>query len=84
MKIKAKELRQMKENQLKEKLTEVRKELMKLNSQIAVGTVPESPGKVKQVKKTIARILTIINEKKREVPAATKESSKQKEETKKQ
>ena len=34
---------------------------MKINSQIAIGTVPKSPGKVNVMKKTIAKILTIKN-----------------------
>lgn len=56
--IKKSELKQMKEPQLKEKLIELKKEMMKINSQRAVGTVPENPGRVKEVRKTIARILT--------------------------
>lgn len=59
---KAKLLRGISKEQLNEKLKELRKELLKMNSQIAVGTAPESPGKVKQVKKEIARIITVMNE----------------------
>lgn len=59
---KAKLLRGTSKEQLNEKLKELRKELLKMNSQIAVGTAPESPGKVKQVKKEIARIITVMNE----------------------
>lgn len=59
---KAKALRGMTREQSMEKLKEMRKELLKMNSQIAVGTAPESPGKVKQVKKQIARIITVMNE----------------------
>lgn len=59
---KAKALRGLGKEQMSEKLKELRKELLKMNSQIAVGTAPESPGKVKQVKKEIARILTVLNE----------------------
>ena len=36
---------------------------MKVYSQIAIGTVPKSPSKVREMKKTIAKILTIKNEK---------------------
>ncbi len=78
MKIKAKDIRQMSREQIAGKMLEVRKELMRLNSQIAVGTIPEKPGRVKQVKKTIARMLTIINEKQRQPSqkAAGKEGKK--------
>jgi large subunit ribosomal protein L29 len=66
MKIKNNELRKMSEKQLDEKLIELRKELIKINAQVSTGTVPENPGNVKNVKKTIARIFTIKTEKKKE------------------
>ncbi|MBS3114599.1 50S ribosomal protein L29 [Candidatus Woesearchaeota archaeon] len=61
--MKVKELRLMNELDLNNKSNELKKELMKLNSQIAIGTVPKSPGKVKEIKRTIAKILSINNEK---------------------
>lgn len=61
--MKAKELRVMNEFDTENKLAELKKELMKINSQIAIGTVPKSPGKVKEFKRTIAKILTIKREK---------------------
>lgn len=64
--MKAKELRIMNDLDLEYKLTELKKELMKINSQIAIGTVPKSPGKVKEAKRTIAKILTIKKEKSKE------------------
>ena len=57
--MKAKELKLMNEPELSSKLIELKKELMKLNSQIATGTVPKNPGKVMEIKRTIARILTV-------------------------
>jgi len=78
---KVKEIRQMSKEQLIERIAELRKDLLKLNAQIAIGTIPESPGKVKQIKKTIARMLTILNEKN---TLERKEETKPKEETKKQ
>ncbi|HZX45313.1 MAG TPA: 50S ribosomal protein L29 [Candidatus Nanoarchaeia archaeon] len=61
--MKAKEIRSLSKEDCKAKLLELRKELMRLNGQIASGTTPKSPGQVKQIKKNIARILTIMNEK---------------------
>ena len=61
--MKAKEIRSMGKEDLKAKLEELKKELMKVNTQISTGTTPKSPGQVKQIKKNIARILTIIHEK---------------------
>ena len=61
--MRAKELNAMAEKGLKEKLNELRMELIKLNAQVAVGTNPKSPGQVKQIKKNIAKILTVLKNK---------------------
>ena len=57
--MKAKELKVMNELDLENKIIELKKELMKVNSQIATGTIPKSPGKIREMKRTIAKILTI-------------------------
>ena len=61
---KAKEFKGMNVEQLNAKLDELRMELIKHNAQIATGTIPKSPGLIRQTKKNIARIITIINMKK--------------------
>ncbi len=61
--MKIKDLRSMSAADLNEKLKELKIELMKNNAQVATGTTPKSPGQIKQIKKNIARINTIINEK---------------------
>ncbi len=61
--MKIKEIRSMNKEDLEAKLEELKKELIKLNAQISTGTTPKSPGQVKQIKKNIAKILTILNEK---------------------
>ncbi len=61
--MKAKELRIMNELDLESKITELKKELMKANSQIATGTAPKSSGRISQAKRTIAKILTIKRQK---------------------
>ena len=66
MKLKNNELVKLGEKELDGKYKELRKELIKVNAQIASGTVPENPGNVKNIKKNIARILTVINMKKKE------------------
>ena len=53
----------MNEHDLENRIAELKKELMKIKSQIALGTVPKNPSKVKEVKRTIAKILTIRHEK---------------------
>lgn len=69
--MKIKEIRSMNKEDLNAKMEELRKELIKANAQIATGTTPKSPGQVKQIKKNIARILTIIHEKNSEVDTKT-------------
>ena len=69
--MKTKDLVSMSKEELNSKLIELKKELIKHNAQIATGTTPKSPGQVKEIKKTIAKILTIANEK-TEAKAETK------------
>ena len=44
------------------KLAEAKLELLKLRAQIAQGTTLKSPGQVKQLRKIIARILSVKDE----------------------
>mgnify|MGYP003976126699 CR=1 FL=1 len=57
--IRKNELVQMDEKSLDGKLVELKKELIKINAQVAIGTVPENPGKIKEIRRTIARINTL-------------------------
>jgi large subunit ribosomal protein L29 len=57
--IRKQELKQMKIAEVKKKLLELKKELVKINIQIALGTLPENPGRVKEIKKTIAKLTAI-------------------------
>ncbi len=61
--MKIKELRGMGDADLKQKIQELHKELMKDNAQVATGTIPKNPGKLRLAKKTIARIRTILAQK---------------------
>ena len=54
-----KDLNKLKEDALAGRISELNKELMKLRSQVASGTVPKNPGRIRVIKKTIARIHTI-------------------------
>ena len=60
--MKIKDLRTMGKQELEEKVLELKKELIKLNAQIATGTNPKSPRQPRKIKKTVARILTIKEE----------------------
>lgn len=59
--MKIKEIRDMDKASLSEKLTELKKELVKVNAQVAIGTALKNPGQVRVIKKTLARILTLSN-----------------------
>lgn len=56
-----KELKNIPKEELKNKLAEQQKELMKENAQVAIGTAPKNPGKISNIKKTIAKIKSILD-----------------------
>lgn len=58
---KAKELRKVSTPDLEKKIGELKKELFNLRFQLAVGQL-ENTARIGQVKKTIARMKTIIGE----------------------
>ncbi|MBU2100079.1 50S ribosomal protein L29 [Candidatus Micrarchaeota archaeon] len=60
---KAKELRELSLEELEEKVTLMKNELAKEKTQISSGTRAENPGKIKKIRREIARTLTIINQK---------------------
>ena len=45
------------------RLNELRLELAKERGQIAIGGTPSNPGRVKEIRKTIAKLLTELNKK---------------------
>ena len=57
------EIQGMNDLEIDERLTQLRKDLMKINGVLASGGIPEEVGKVREIKRTIARIKTIINQK---------------------
>ena len=59
--MKRKELMDLNKNEHVAKLAEFRKEMIKLNAQAATGTAMKNPGQLRQTKKNIARLLTIMN-----------------------
>ncbi|MDP3990028.1 MAG: 50S ribosomal protein L29 [archaeon] len=58
-----KDLRALESNELQKRLEEFKKELLKLNVQVSTGGSAANPGKLKQTKKNIARVLTLVQEK---------------------
>lgn len=56
------EIRDMDTEGRQERLYELRTELIKIKTMIRAGGSVENPGRVKALRKTIARILTVMNE----------------------
>ena len=65
--MKIKEIRVMDKNAFQEKLLELKKELVKMNAQVAIGSAIKNPGQIKMIKKTIAKIYTIQTENERDI-----------------
>ncbi len=55
--MKAKQIKSMSVEDIKVKILELRKEMIKYNTQIAAGTSLKSPALVRNTKRTIARLL---------------------------
>lgn len=70
--MKLSEIRSMDVNALNERVIELKAELAREKALIASGTRPENPGKIKSVRLTIARILTVIKEKEKKGKGKTK------------
>ncbi len=75
--MKLKEIRILEKNAFDEKIAEMKKELVKINAQVAIGTTLKNPGHAGQIKKTIARMLTIQHETKKKDDAKKSENKKQ-------
>jgi len=61
--MKLKELKSLPDAELKAKKIELLNELIKERAQVATGTVPKNPSKIKLARRTIARINTILAKK---------------------
>lgn len=62
--MKAKELRQLPLKKLEEILMDKRKELLKLKGKVRNGLVPDNPSQIRNIRRDIARILTVRVERK--------------------
>ncbi|TLX82059.1 MAG: 50S ribosomal protein L29 [Thaumarchaeota archaeon] len=64
--LKMKTVRELNETDLKDRLDQLRSELTKLKIESSKGTLRKDSGKVKPLKRDIARVLTRLNELKKE------------------
>jgi large subunit ribosomal protein L29 len=62
MVLKAKEIREFNPEERRNKLNELKSELMHEKGVAAMGGSPPSPGKIRQLRMSIAKILTIMRE----------------------
>lgn len=60
--LRIKEIREMAPEERRKKLAELRTELMRLRTMINAGGAIENPAKMRELRKAIARILTVENE----------------------
>ncbi|MDC0193807.1 50S ribosomal protein L29 [Candidatus Nitrosopelagicus sp.] len=60
--LKMKSVRELNENDLKDRVIQLRTELSKLEVENAKGTLRKESGKIKPLKRDIARLLTRLNE----------------------
>jgi large subunit ribosomal protein L29 len=76
--LRVKEIRDMPPEERMKKLGELRTEALRLKTMIRAGGTVEDPSRIRELRKTIARILTIENEQKIESRKTKTEEKKKK------
>lgn len=64
VRVKLKTLREMNNNDLSDKLSELKADLAKLRAEGAKGTLKKQTGTIRWIRRDIARIMTLLNERK--------------------
>ena len=64
--LKMKSIRELNEKDLRDRIVQMKTELSKLKTEDAKGTLRKETGKIKKVKKEVARLMTRLNEVKKE------------------
>ncbi len=70
--LRASEARKMQQKDASKKLIELRLELAKTRGNISMGASAQSPGRIREIRRAIARIKTIESENKGKAAASTK------------
>ncbi len=65
--LKMREIRKMSREERERRLRELRTELIRLRTMVKAGGAIEKPARIREIKRTIARILTVNNEEMRGV-----------------
>ena len=64
--LKMKSIRELNEKDLRDRIVQMKTELSKLKTEDAKGTLRKENGKIRKVKKEVARLMTRLNEVKKE------------------
>ena len=64
--LKMKSIRELNEKDLRDRIEQMKTELSKLKTEDAKGTLRKETGKIRKVKKEVARLMTRLNEVKKE------------------
>ena len=64
--LKMKSIRELSEKDLRDRVEQMRSELSKLQTENAKGTLRKETGKIRKVRKEVARLLTRLNEVKKQ------------------
>ena len=64
--LKMKSIRELNEKDLRDRIEQMKTELSKLQTENAKGTLKKETGKIRKVKKEIARLMTRLNEVKKQ------------------
>lgn len=62
-----KQLREMSEAELLERLSQLKAELRKVRSEVGAGGAVANPAQARNIRRSIARVLTVLNERRRVV-----------------
>ena len=64
--LRAEEIRDMSVEEMREKLQDLRAEYSREQALLATGTAPENPGRIKMLRRTMARLSTLMHEREEE------------------
>ncbi|MDR2874145.1 MAG: 50S ribosomal protein L29 [Methanobrevibacter sp.] len=64
--LRSKDIWEMDVDDIQDKLNELKKELSKNISKSSASGVNDNPGKIRELKRTIARVITILSQKQKE------------------
>jgi large subunit ribosomal protein L29 len=63
---KMREIRDISNEEREKRLSELRTELVRMRTMVKAGGAVENPARIRELKKDVARILTVMNEAKKE------------------